>query len=203
MYPETCNPAKNHPAYRYGRTLFEDAFRCRQCNMLVTMQSMLSGVKNRNHCPYCLWSRHVDLYEAGDRLSACRSPMEPIGLTVKQRQNKYGIGNTGELMLIHHCEVCDKFSINRIAADDISDKLLEVFHASVELDATTRGNWKYVESRCYREMIIRCDASVVGISGIEKRRGLRRVFQKNHRLLLIRAAVLHPHPASGSRQNQT
>ncbi len=42
-------------------------------------------------------------------------------------------------MLIHHCEVCDKFSINRIAADDTSDKLLEIFHTSVELDATIRG----------------------------------------------------------------
>lgn len=65
--------------------------------------------------------------------------MEPIGLTVKQRQNKYGTGNNGELMLIHYCEVCDKFSINRIAADDISDQLLEVFHASEELDSITRG----------------------------------------------------------------
>jgi hypothetical protein len=139
MYPETCNPAKNHPAYRYGKTLFEDAFKCRQCNALVTTASVLSGVRNRNHCPYCLWSRHVDLFEAGDRLSACKSPMEPIGLTVKQRQNKYGSGCSGELMLIHHCQVCDKFSINRIAADDISDKLLEIFNSSEELDSIMRG----------------------------------------------------------------
>jgi hypothetical protein len=64
--------------------------------------------------------------------------MEPIGLTVKQRQNKYGSRCSGELMLIHHCEVCDKFSINRIAADDISDKLLEIYQTSVEMDATIR-----------------------------------------------------------------
>jgi len=157
MYPETCNPAKNHPAYRYGRTLFEDAFRCRRCNALVTTQSMLSGVRNRNHCPYCLWSRHVDLFEAGDRLSACRSPMEPIGLTVKQRQKKYGCRSSGELMLIHHCEVCDKFSINRIAADDTSDKLLEIFHTSVELDATIRGKLE----ACGIQLLQRADHQVV------------------------------------------
>ena len=138
MYPETCNPVKNHQEYRYGRYLFKDVFRCRQCEALVTAHPMLSGVKNRNHCPYCLWSQHVDLSEAGDRLSACKASMEPIGLTVKQRQNKYGNGSSGELMLIHRCTACNKYSINRIAADDFSDKLLEVFLASESMEPITR-----------------------------------------------------------------
>jgi hypothetical protein len=157
MYPETCNPTKNHQEYRYGRYLLEDVFRCRQCNALVTTQTLLSGVKNRNHCPYCLWSRHVDLLQAGDRLSACKASMEPIGLTVKQRQNKYGSGNSGELMLIHRCNVCNKFSINRIAADDFSDKLLEIFYASDEMDSIMRGNL----DACGIRLLLSADYQVV------------------------------------------
>jgi hypothetical protein len=139
MYPKICNPVKNHHAYRNGKYLIEDVFRCRRCNALVTTQSKHSGVKNRNHCPYCLWSRHVDLLQAGDRLSACKAPMEPIGLAMKQRVTKYGSRSSGELMLIHRCEACDKYSINRIAADDISEKLLEIFHISTVMDSITLG----------------------------------------------------------------
>ncbi len=142
MYPEICNPVKNHPAYRYGRTMSEDVFRCKQCKALVYTQSMLSGVKNRNHCPYCLWSRHVDLLKAGDRLSACKAGMEPVGLTVKQRQNKYGNGNDGELMLIHRCWQCGKLSINRIAADDLAEHLLNIYRASLTIDLPTREQLK-------------------------------------------------------------
>jgi hypothetical protein len=65
--------------------------------------------------------------------------MEPIGLTVKQRNTRYEGASTGELMLIHRCKACEKFSINRIAADDFSDKLLEVFHESESMEPITRG----------------------------------------------------------------
>jgi len=157
MYPETCNPVKNHPAYRYGRTISEDVFRCKQCKALVYTQSMLSGVKNRNHCPYCLWSRHVDLLQAGDRLSACKAGMEPVGLTVKQRQNKYGNRNDGELMLIHRCWQCGKLSINRIAADDYSDKLLEVFHESESMEPIMRVKLE----ACGIQLLQRSDHQVV------------------------------------------
>ena len=29
-------------------------FRCAHCNAIVSSAHMLSGVNNRNHCPYCL-----------------------------------------------------------------------------------------------------------------------------------------------------
>jgi hypothetical protein len=142
MYPEIYSPAKHHHSERRGRYLPEDVFMCRQCNALVYTQPVHSAVRNRNHCPYCLWSRHVDWQEAGDRLSACKAGMEPIGLTVKQRGDKYGNGSNGELMLIHRCHECGKLSINRIAADDLSDRLLEIFLASDEMDMLTRDKLK-------------------------------------------------------------
>jgi hypothetical protein len=74
---------------------------------------------------------------AGDRLSACKSPMKPIGLTVKSTNKKYGSGQ-GELMLIHQCTECDTLSINRIAADDIPQTVFSVYEASLRLDIPTQ-----------------------------------------------------------------
>jgi hypothetical protein len=93
-------------------------FKCRQCGFFVTANRELSGVNNRNHCPRCLWSRHMDLNTPGDRRADCQSRMEPIGLTCKQNQKRFGQNDIGELMLIHLCTGCGKISINRIAADD-------------------------------------------------------------------------------------
>ena len=116
---------------------FED-FRCAHCGHIVSSAHWLSGVNNRNHCPYCLWSRHLDLYAAGDRLSACKAPMQPVGLTSKRSRNKYSRGR-GELMLVHLCTDCGDISINRIAADDDAGTLLEVFNASLALPVRTRN----------------------------------------------------------------
>jgi hypothetical protein len=112
-------------------------FRCTHCGHIVSSAHLLSGVNNRNHCPYCLWSRHLDLYSAGDRLSACKAPMQPLALTAKRSRNKYGRGR-GELMLVHLCTDCGDISLNRIAADDDASTLLEVFQASLALPARTR-----------------------------------------------------------------
>jgi len=112
-------------------------FRCAHCRMIVSSAHVLSGVNNRNHCPYCLWSCHLDLFSAGDRLSACKAPMTPVGLTMKKGRNKYQrLENhrpRGELMLIHECTDCQTLSINRIAADDDSASVLAVFENSLTL----------------------------------------------------------------------
>ena len=113
------------------KTLSFGDFRCKHCGNPVSSMSLLSGVNNRNHCPYCLWSCHLDLYSAGDRLSACKGQMMPIGLTMKKSRNKYRLESRGELMLIHECMECNTLSINRIAADDDSESILLVFQNSL------------------------------------------------------------------------
>jgi hypothetical protein len=65
--------------------------------------------------------------------------MEPIGLTVKNSHNKYGYLRNGELMLIHRCKDCGKVSINRIAADDLAERLLDIYQGSLRLDLSTRN----------------------------------------------------------------
>jgi hypothetical protein len=126
--------------YQYRNINLNDDFKCVHCRYHVSADSNLSGVINRNHCPYCLYSRHLDLHKAGDRLSACKGQMKPVGLTVKNSHKKYGDEKQGELMLIHLCAECHKVSINRIAADDLASNLYEIFASSQHLDAETRAH---------------------------------------------------------------
>ena len=113
-------------------------FNCVHCQNFVTTSEMLAGVRNRNHCPYCLWSRHLDHFDAGDRMSACKAPMKPVGLTQKKKKKKYISGTGGELMIVHLCIGCGKIAINRIAADDVSAAILEVFQLSWTLPSFIR-----------------------------------------------------------------
>ena len=123
---------------KYSASSFGD-FRCAHCRNIVPAAHMVSGVNNRNHCPYCLWSFHLDLFVAGDRLSACKGQMKPLGLTMKKGRNKYRLDAGGELMLIHQCIECETLSINRIAADDHPDSVMDVFHASRSLSRQIRA----------------------------------------------------------------
>ena len=108
-------------------------FKCAHCHGYVSGEPLLSGVRNRNHCPYCLWSRHLDLYQSGDRLSACKAGMQPVGLTLKITWKKYRFSEGGELMLIHQCIECESLSINRIAADDDAERIFDLFEGSLEM----------------------------------------------------------------------
>jgi hypothetical protein len=61
----------------------------------------------RNHCPACLWSKHVDV-RPGDRDSDCRGQMTPVGL--EQRSGK-------GLVIVHRCQRCGFTRPNRVAVD--------------------------------------------------------------------------------------
>jgi hypothetical protein len=73
----------------------------------------------------------MDLYQAGDRLAACKAQMQPVGLALKQSRKKYGHMSFGELMLVHLCTECGNTSINRIAADDDARTVMEVYEESL------------------------------------------------------------------------
>ncbi len=117
----------------------ESHFTCVHCGLPVSCEPRLAGVQNRNHCPYCLWSRHMDWRAAGDRLSSCRAPMRPVGLTTKRSHNRYARERDGELMLIHHCTGCGGLAINRVAADDIAADIMAVFEGSCAPDPDLRA----------------------------------------------------------------
>lgn len=77
------------------------------------MSGEAPGTQNRNHCPYCLYSKHVDIVR-GDRKSACGGMMKPIGIV--KRDN-------GEQLIVHQCRGCGFVSKNRVAGDD-DDQLI-------------------------------------------------------------------------------
>lgn len=122
-----------------GPRMDTESFRCKCCDALVLRATYISGVLNRNHCPYCLSSRHVDWQRAGDRMSACKGKMHPVGLALKRDNNKYA-SHSGELMVIHLCEDCGQVSANRIAADDCAETLLAVFEDTALLTADVRAS---------------------------------------------------------------
>ena len=81
-------------------------FRCVQCGQEVG--SAVWGTEYRNHCPACLWSKHLD-ETPGDRASDCGGAMEPVALWVRPG---------GDWALIHRCRRCGELHSNRIAGDD-------------------------------------------------------------------------------------
>jgi RNHCP domain len=85
-----------------------DSFRCRHCHLDVPTAA--PGTAHRNHCPHCLWSRHVD-DAPGDRAASelCGSAMEPIAVSVR---------GAGEWVLVHRCTGCGSVRLNRTAGDD-------------------------------------------------------------------------------------
>ncbi len=98
---------KARPVVRRQRPNRPEAFRCRHCRTMIG--PVPSGGRHRNHCPVCLYSRHVDERMPGDRLSSCGGSMAPIGQFVRA---------DGEHGLVHRCLSCGVQRQNRIAADD-------------------------------------------------------------------------------------
>lgn len=84
-------------------------FVCEHCGTQV------KGGGYTNHCPECLWSKHVDV-NPGDRAAACGSMMEPVALE----------GTSPEYVLVHRCISCGFEHRNKSVSEDSPDALLEV-----------------------------------------------------------------------------
>ncbi len=71
----------------------------------------------RNHCRRCLYSLHVDYETPGDRLSRCRSLMEPIKLDYSGKKG---------YIIIHRCLRCDTIKRNKAAEDDDYNMIIQL-----------------------------------------------------------------------------
>lgn len=85
---------------------------CRHCRMEFSLDA--PGTRHRNHCPWCLWSVHLD-DKPGDRASDCRGSMEPVAIQAQA---------DGEWRIVHQCCTCAVVHINRVAGDDSERELL-------------------------------------------------------------------------------
>lgn len=71
----------------------------------------------RNHCKYCLYSKHVDKNIPGDRKSTCNGLMKPISL---DQDGKKGY------IIIQKCERCSHENRNKMAEDDNFDAIIKL-----------------------------------------------------------------------------
>ena len=79
-------------------------FTCEHCGVLV------KGNGYTNHCPQCLWSKHVDTVP-GDRAAECGGLMEPASF---EKEGE-------EFIITHKCLDCGHAKRNKTApADNIS-----------------------------------------------------------------------------------
>lgn len=76
-------------------------FRCEHCWQHVVP---VTNGSYRNHCPFCLRSKHVDIVP-GDRRNPCRGLMDPIGLHM---------GRKG-YQIVFRCRGCGTCNLNRVA----------------------------------------------------------------------------------------
>lgn len=76
-------------------------FTCEKCAAYV------EGSGYTNHCPVCLWSKHVDI-NPGDRAQSCGGAMKPVALE----------GSSPRYVLLHRCERCGVERRNTLAGND-------------------------------------------------------------------------------------
>jgi hypothetical protein len=79
----------------------DEGFVCAHCGKEV----MPLGYSSRNHCPFCLWSLHLDI-NPGDRASECGGELEPIRVEPDARRG---------YVIVHRCTKCGEIHRCRAA----------------------------------------------------------------------------------------
>lgn len=79
----------------------KEDFICEHCNYQV------KGTGYTNHCPKCLWSKHVDK-DPGDRADDCGGMMRPVDLYFRKH----------EWIISHRCESCGFVRKDKIRPED-------------------------------------------------------------------------------------
>jgi hypothetical protein len=79
-------------------------FHCLQCGVEVVP---VTNGSYRNHCPICLYSRHVDVMP-GDRKNKCGGLMRPVGVRYHTKKG---------YQIVHRCVKCSAEQVTRAAQD--------------------------------------------------------------------------------------
>ena len=104
------------PAKRFQ--VVNEGFTCANCGREVPPTAQTTP---RNHCPFCLWSRHVDV-NPGDRANRCRGLLRPIGIETHARK---------QYIIRHQCLRCgarvrSKAILEDANAADDFDRIIEL-----------------------------------------------------------------------------
>ena len=93
-------------------TEIDEEFICENCGKKVPKLEYSC----RNHCPFCLYSKHVDI-NPGDRLEECHGKLKPIGVEIDSKKG---------YVIIFKCEKCGKTRKNKAAKDDDMDAIIKL-----------------------------------------------------------------------------
>ena len=91
--------------------MIDEEFICDNCHSIVKPL----GYTARDHCPYCLYSKHVDILP-GDRQNPCHGFLIPIA--IEKYKNTYKI--------IYKCNKCNQIHKNIMANDDNFDLIIKL-----------------------------------------------------------------------------
>lgn len=92
-------------------TMRDESFICEYCQREVSPL----GYTARDHCPYCLFSKHVDILP-GDRNNSCKGLLQPIG--IEKFKDTYKI--------IYRCQKCNQLHKNIMARDDDMELIIQL-----------------------------------------------------------------------------
>ena len=92
--------------------VIDEEFICQNCGKKVPVL----GYSCRDHCPYCLFSKHVDK-NPGDRSQDCKGLLEPIGLEMNSKKG---------YVIIYKCKKCGEIRKNKSANDDNIDLIIKL-----------------------------------------------------------------------------
>lgn len=93
-------------------TEIDEEFICENCGKKVPKL----GYSCRNHCPHCLFSKHVDI-NPGDRAESCHGKLEPIGIEINSKKG---------YVIVFKCQKCGAIRKNKAAEDDSFDEILKI-----------------------------------------------------------------------------
>ena len=91
--------------------MIDEEFICENCGKKVNKLNYTA----RDHCPFCLYSKHVDI-SPGDRSNECCGLLVPID--IEKFKDSYKI--------IYKCEKCNQMHKNIIANDDSFEEILNI-----------------------------------------------------------------------------
>lgn len=91
--------------------MINESFICENCGQKVEKSSYTA----RDHCPYCLYSKHVDI-NPGDRANTCQGLLEPIA--IEKFKDSYKI--------LYRCLKCGQTHKNIIEKEDNMDVIISL-----------------------------------------------------------------------------
>ncbi len=93
-------------------TEIDEEFICENCGTKVEKL----GYSCRNHCPHCLYSKHVDK-NPGDREEECHGILKPIDIEINPKKG---------YVIVFKCIKCGAIRKNKVAEDDNKEEIYKI-----------------------------------------------------------------------------